>query len=215
MPNGIQSGQTFAVELPSPEPEQGQRDHTSADENDTVELEVMCPLQCAEGDEFDLETEYGEFPVRVPAGIEPGEEFVVCISVSELRSPRQSSELRSPRQSSELKNPRQSDAESSASRSERNWSAESETDAILTEDTPLGTHIPMASITRIRSALGRTDAQARLVREACSLIGCDRASIFLRDAKTHELVIHGSAQVGRHRQQRPAWALGLRQPFCC
>lgn len=75
VPDGIQSGQTFAVELPSPEQEQGQRGRPTsaqnpmgADESDTVELEVMCPPQCAEGDEFDIETEYGDFPVRVPAG---------------------------------------------------------------------------------------------------------------------------------------------------
>jgi len=50
--------------------------------------------------------------------------------------------------------------------------------------------IPMSTLKAISTALDPYEAQERVVQEACSLLRCDRASIFLNDVETDELVLH-------------------------
>ena len=67
---------------------------------------------------------------------------------------------------------------------------------VVVQGIHLGKYVPQEAITSIRTALGRTEAQERLIEWVCSLIGCDRASIFLVDVNTNELVIHGTSGAG-------------------
>ena len=67
----------------------------------------------------------------------------------------------------------------------------------------------MACIVGVRSGLGRHDAQQRLVAEICANVGADRASIFLLDYKTDELVIHGSIDAAGIRIPRSAGIAGI------
>jgi hypothetical protein len=206
----------------------------ATDDDDEIELEVMCPMHCSEGDTFDIETEYGDFPVTVPKGVEPGDEFIVEVSLADLKALGEEQELAEVEaQDLAAASPRSAAVADLAARrqqavngglgSARNWSADPKMDAIILEDAALGTHVPMASITTVRSGLGRKDAQERLVREVCALVGCDRASIFLIDAKTNELVIHGSAQVrsspihlySHLKSSRPHAGLLASWPPCC
>jgi GAF domain-containing protein len=50
--------------------------------------------------------------------------------------------------------------------------------------------IPMTTLKAISAALDPYMAQERVVQEACSLLRCDRASIFLLDVEANELVLH-------------------------
>ena len=76
------------------------------------------------------------------------------------------------------------------------WADLANYDRVVAQITHLGQYVPQDMITSIRTALGRTEAQERLVNSVCSLMCCDRASIFLVDVNTNELVIHGTAGAG-------------------
>ena len=77
---------------------------------------------------------------------------------------------------------------------DRNWSSDPELDKAMLTPPILGNLLRTETLTAVRFALGRQDAQERLVEEICSVMSCDRASIFLIDQKTEELVIHGSRE---------------------
>eukprot|EP01043_Picozoa_sp_COSAG02_P012568 COSAG02_NODE_486_length_21363_cov_22.137509_11_plen_1562_part_00 len=77
---------------------------------------------------------------------------------------------------------------------DRNWSSNSELDADMLTPPSIGDRLKTETLSAVRFALGRQDAQERLVEQICSVMNCDRASIFLIDQKTDELVIHGSRE---------------------
>ena len=91
----------------------------------------------------------------------------------------------------------------------RNWSSSRKLDAVVAEKTSMGVHMPKGVQKSIRSALGRQEAQQRLVASLCDVMHCDRASIFLVDVKTQELVIHGSIAAAGIRIPRTAGIVGI------
>jgi hypothetical protein len=89
------------------------------------------------------------------------------------------------------------DAESRVEQTQRNWSADTTLDELLSQETSylsqhIGTRLPAAKLKFVRSALGQREAQQRLVNQACTILSCEGASIFLLDVNTNELVVHGS-----------------------
>jgi len=84
----------------------------------------------------------------------------------------------------------------SVSSSFNTWADLANFDRVVSQATRLGQYVPQDAIANVRGSLGRQQAQQRLVEWACSLMRCDRASIFLVDVKTEELVIHGTSGAG-------------------
>ena len=69
-------------------------------------------------------------------------------------------------------------------------------------------NIPMETFTAISSALDPFEAQERVIEQCCSLLGCDRASIFLVDRETEELVLHVAKGANEIRIPRSAGIAG-------
>ena len=68
--------------------------------------------------------------------------------------------------------------------------------------------IPIETFKAISSALDPFEAQEQVIAESCSLLGCDRASIFLLDHSTDELVLHVAKGAQEIRIPRTAGIAG-------
>ena len=68
--------------------------------------------------------------------------------------------------------------------------------------------IPIETFKAISSALDPFEAQERVIAESCHLLSCDRASIFLLDETTNELVLHVAKGAQEIRIPRTAGIAG-------